>query len=93
MVTKPSLTVHPDRKHIRPTVDEVAKLRVKGENFAWRVSEDFLRREVPIGEASSKPGSASHGATAAAGSDALIDMLRKELDIVDAESTESKSPE
>ena len=79
---------HADRKHIRPTVDEVAKLRVKGENFAWRVSEDFLRREVPIGDASSKPGSSSHGATASAGSDALIEMLRKELDIKNHQITQ-----
>ena len=79
---------HPDRKHIRPTVDEVAKLRVKGENFAWRVSEDFLRREVPIGEASSKPGSTSDEARATAGSDALIEMLRKELDIKNHQITQ-----
>ena len=79
---------HPDRMHIRPTVDEVAKLRVKGENFAWRVSEDFLRREVPIGEVSSRPGSVSDSASSTAGSDALIEMLRKELDIKNHQITQ-----
>lgn len=79
---------HPDRKHIRPTVDEVVKLRVKGENFAWRVSEDFLRREVPVGDAASKPGSTSHAATAMAGTDAMIEMLRKELDIKNHQITQ-----
>ena len=79
---------HPDRKHIRPTVDEVSKLRIKGENFAWRVSEDFLRREVPISEAPSKLGSASGDASASAGSDALIEMLRKELNIKNHQITQ-----
>ena len=72
---------HSDRKQIRPTVDEVVKLRMKGENFPWRISEEFLRREVTMVENSTKPGSSSHGATATVGSEALIDMLRKELDI------------
>src|SRR6266404_3220266 len=35
---------HSDRGHIQPTIEEVMQLRVKGENFAWHVSEELLRR-------------------------------------------------
>ena len=77
---------HADRKHIRPTIDEVVKLRVKGDNFAWRVSEEFLRREVPIGESSHKATSSGHGS--ATGSEALVDMLRRELDIKNHQITQ-----
>src|SRR5207253_3090856 len=70
---------HADRKHVQPTVEEAKKLRLKGDNFAWRISEELLRRELP---AESR---AAHGATAApsrvAGSpDAeLLSILRAEL--------------
>ena len=40
--------VHPDRAHIQPSVDESLQLRLKGENFAWRLSEELLHREMPI---------------------------------------------
>jgi hypothetical protein len=79
---------HADRKHVRPTVEEVKQLRTKGENFPWQVSEELLRREVPIGEASSKPHSTTHGSSAATGSDALVDMLRRELDIKNQQITQ-----
>ena len=79
---------HADRKHIRPTIDEVVKLRVKGDNFAWRVSEEFLRREVPIGESSHKANSSGHGSATATGSEALVDMLRRELDIKNHQITQ-----
>ncbi len=39
---------HADRQHIEPTIEDVKKLRMKGENFAWRISEELLRREVPV---------------------------------------------
>ena len=70
---------HPDRDHIRPTVSDVAQLRIKGENFAWKVSDELLRREAPAAEAATKSSSSSHAATTASNSDALIDMLRREL--------------
>ena len=79
---------HADRKHIRPTIDEVVKLRVKGDNFAWRISEEFLRREIPIGEPSNKPTSSAHGSATATGSEALVDMLRRELDIKNHQITQ-----
>ncbi len=79
---------HADRKHIRPTVEEVKKLRSQGENFPWRVSDELLRREVPVGQLSSKPSSATHGSTTATKDDALVDMLRRELDIKNGQITQ-----
>jgi hypothetical protein len=74
---------HPDRHHIEPDIATAKSLRVKGENFAWKISEELLRREMPEGE--SKPGSDSkssshneddHG-------DAIIEILRSQLTIKD----------
>ena len=67
---------HADRKHVRPTVEEVKQLRTRGENFPWQVSEQLLRREVPVGDPSNKPHSATHGSTASTGGDALVDTVR-----------------
>jgi hypothetical protein len=72
---------HPDRKHIHPTPDDAKALRLKGENFPWKISEQLLRREVPEGggkdAANSKPAMSSGDA----GSAAIIDVLRRELEI------------
>jgi hypothetical protein len=78
---------HPDRPHIRPTVEEVPQLRLKGENFAWRVSEELLRREIPVSEPTG-PASSSHAGGAPAGESSLTEMLRKELDIKNAQITQ-----
>ena len=51
---------HPDRSHIEPSPEDALKLRVQGENFAWRLSEELLQRTV-----SSEPKGAS-GTVAAA---------------------------
>jgi hypothetical protein len=73
---------HPDRRHIEPDVETAKALRLKGENFAWKLSEELLLREVPDGGAKPK---AEHGG--AAGSDgqsaAIIEILRGQLDIKD----------
>ena len=37
---------HPDRQHIQPGIAEVRELRIRGEGFAWRISEELLSREV-----------------------------------------------
>jgi hypothetical protein len=73
---------HPDRHHIEPDVKEVKAFRVKGENFAWKLSEELLQREVPEGSAKSK----SEMKTGGTGSDqaaAIVEILRKQLDIKD----------
>jgi hypothetical protein len=72
---------HPDRHHIQPSVEEALQLRVKGENFAWQLSEELLRREFPpeAGGGKGSPGS-SHKESAHEGG-ALLAMLERELDI------------
>lgn len=71
---------HPDRALIEPSVKQAKELRLKGENFAWKISEELLRREVPEGE--SKPRSdAGQKSTGDLASPAIIDMLRRELEI------------
>ena len=72
---------HPDREQIRPTVDEVRDLRVKGENFAWRISEELLRREVPEPAPAEQGSVRSNGAAAPSGQSDLIAMLQAELTI------------
>jgi hypothetical protein len=72
---------HPDRHQIEPSPDEAKALRLKGENFPWRISEELLRRHVP--EAGAKTAGESKAAPAAGGdgSAALLEMLQRELDI------------
>ncbi len=76
---------HPDRKHVQPSVEDAMQLRVKGENFAWRLSEELLRRQIPSDAAPPKGG----GATAAPSHDdgELLAMLRRELDIKNQQIT------
>jgi len=79
---------HVDRPHIQPSVEEVIALRSKGENFAWRISEELLRREVPE-EAPSEQG--SERAAGRQSSDAhreLLSLLRQELGIKNQQITQ-----
>lgn len=72
---------HADRMHIEPSVEEVLQLRVKGENFAWRLSEELLRREMPAeGESEKGSGGSSAKSSDHAGSE-LLAMVRGELEI------------
>ena len=72
---------HSDRGHVQPSVEEVMNLRMKGENFAWRISEELLRREIPI-ETTQQKASASPTQKRSASENAeLIAMLRVELGI------------
>lgn len=72
---------HPDRESIRPTPDEVRELRMRGDNFAWRISEEFLRSKVPA-ESSSDKNNAARPPNEEIGDHAeLITMLRDELAI------------
>lgn len=72
---------HPDRSQIEPDVEQAKALRVKGENFAWKISEKLLRREVPEGSSKSSPDAKAGTTQPNDGSAALIDMLRGELEI------------
>ena len=72
---------HPDRHHIRPAADEVPGLRLKGENFAWRISDELLRREVQSPGDSEKGSEKLAGHAARDASAELLVMLRGELEI------------
>ena len=72
---------HPDRLHIEPSVEQVLALRIQGENFAWRLSEEFLDREVaaraPVSPASEP---ASGGAKEDPSLRELVSLLRSQLE-------------
>lgn len=74
---------HPDRHHIEPDVATAKSLRVKGENFAWKVSEEFLRRMMA--EEGTKPTTESKPASKIVldQSAAMLEIFRKQLDIKD----------
>lgn len=72
---------HPDRKDINPTPEDAKALRLKGENFPWRISEELLRREVPDAGTKTTADTKATPAQGGDGSPAVIDMLRRELDI------------
>lgn len=77
---------HPDRQQIEPTVDDVTKLRLKGENFAWRISEELLRREIPV--AAEGPAEQHASRESSDGNGELLAMLRRELDIKNHQITQ-----
>ncbi len=74
---------HPDRHLIEPNPVDARALRVKGENFAWRISEELLDREMQerVKKVKVEP---KAGAAASVGNEhllAMLQMLQKELDI------------
>lgn len=71
---------HPDRALIEPTIKQVKELRMNGENFAWKISEELLRREVPEGESKVRA-DAGQKTAGDMTSPILIELLRKELEI------------
>lgn len=79
---------HPDRAHIEPNADEARELRLRGENFAWRVSEELLRREIPAVTVSEKGAGTSSARDHGNGTGDLIAMLRAELDIKNRQITQ-----
>jgi hypothetical protein len=72
---------HPDRSHVQPSVAEVRQLRMKGENFAWRLSEELLRREIPDEGAGDRRADAGNERAPSQIDPELLSMLRRELDI------------
>jgi hypothetical protein len=72
---------HADRGHVQPSVEEAMQLRMKGENFAWRLSEDLLRREMPAETEHGNGSSGSSAKSAVHGDGGLLAMLRGELEI------------
>lgn len=72
---------HPDRGHILPSDEDALALRIKGENFAWKLSEDLLRRKIPAPSESEKGSAATSEPQPSDANADLVDMLRRELDI------------
>ena len=76
---------HSDRQHVLPSVDEAQALQLKGENFAWRISEELLQREVPVTPPSEKPNPSQ---VMSEGHGELLAMLREELQIKNQQITQ-----
>jgi len=73
---------HPDRGQIQPSVEDALQLRLKGENFAWRVSEDLLARAIPAEVRSDSASDVSGTRTIPGHGDGeLTAMLQRELTI------------
>jgi hypothetical protein len=72
---------HADREHIHPSTEDAMQLRMKGENFAWRLSEELLRREIPIDTSHEQTSTNTATKPAGHGESDLLGMLRRELDI------------
>ena len=74
---------HPDRHHIEPDVATAKSLRVTGENFAWKVSEELLRRVMSEEGTKSTTESRPASKNAPDQSTAILEIFRKQLDIKD----------
>ena len=74
--------LHPDRHHIEPDVETAKTLRLKGENFAWKISEELLERAMAI-DATKNKSEPKANSTSDANSDPIVEILRKQLDIKD----------
>src|SRR4051794_22296379 len=79
--------MHPDRSQVEPSVEDALKLRMKGENFAWHLSEELLHRVAPI-QAAAQKGSAASARPSAQAEGELLAMLRRELDIKNHQITQ-----
>lgn len=77
---------HADRPQISPSVEEAQAHRLKGENFAWRISEELLQREIPAAPPSEKSNTPSPGMSE--GHSELLAMLRDELQIKNQQITQ-----
>lgn len=72
---------HPDRSHIEPSADDARELRLRGEPFAWRISEELLSRAIPPAEPAREPKAGSHESD-------LVSMLQRELEIKNQQITQ-----
>ena len=72
---------HPGRLDIQPSVEEAQALRIKGDNFAWRISEELLKRAIPADSEPEKGTDRSSTRDVHDGHTELLAMLRAELDI------------
>ncbi len=70
---------HADRSLIAPSVEGARALRIKGENFAWRISQKLLDRLAPVKAAANQPASAAGGAGDEPPVRELVALLRDQL--------------
>lgn len=80
---------HPDRGHIQPSIEDARTRRMNGATFAWRLSEELLRRTVKF-ESAPGSGPRTDGGSRASGDGygELLAMLRRELDIKNSQITQ-----
>ena len=72
---------HPDRHHIEPDEKDAKALRLKGETFAWKISEELLQREIQSKFQNQSSRAKSTTISGERGSAVMIDMLQRELEI------------
>lgn len=70
---------HPDRLHVQPSIQEARELRLKGENFAWRVSQELLDQRAPAKPRPDDRRATAGGAPADPALRELIGMLREQV--------------
>lgn len=79
---------HADRAHIEPTPKDAMKLRMQGENFAWKLSEELLLREIKPDTGADKANANSSSKLSLHADGELFATLRRELDIKNQQITQ-----
>lgn len=82
---------HPDRIHLRPTPDEALQLRLKGETFQWRISEDWLLRVAPPSNTGDKKANSTPRSNHELASLELLAILNRELEIKNVQIADQSS--
>jgi hypothetical protein len=72
---------HPDRHSIEPSDKEAKALRLKGENFPWKLSEELIHKEISEGRGKRGATTKTISPDRGAGSAVVIEMLQRELEI------------
>jgi hypothetical protein len=82
----------PDRHLLLPTPDEAKSLREQNQPFAWKISEELLRRQFlkPEPEATPEAGKGS-GEAPASDSSRLVTVLEKSIAILERELAEKNN--
>ena len=79
---------HPDRAQIQPSADEARERRLRAETFAWRVSEELLRKAVRVEQPTTKDDAPASARPAGNAEGELLAMLRHELEIKNGQITQ-----
>ena len=83
---------HDDRGMVRPSPDEVAKIKKSGGQYSWTVREDFLVKHLGAAEAkqteNAERGSSAKSKTETSGGAGEADTLRMTVDLLRRELEE-----